>query len=99
MEAMTSFGFTVQREQLTVTKEGKRFFGTLDLVSTLADGVTLSVGIRNSVDKSFPIGFCAGSRVLVCDNLAFHGELLVTRKHTKHGATRFGLDIDHAVES
>jgi hypothetical protein len=97
MDTMRDFGFDVRREQLTVAKEGKRFFGTLDLASTLADGVTLSVGIRNSVDKSFPIGFVAGSRVLVCDNLSFYGDLLVTRKHTKHGALRFGIDIGEAV--
>ena len=42
----------------------------------------LSVGVRNSVDKSFPLGFAAGSRVFVCDNLAFRSELLVRRKHT-----------------
>lgn len=96
-EAMDAFGFTVQREQLTVAKEGKRFFGTLDLVSDLAEGVTLAVGIRNSVDKTFPIGFAAGSRVICCSNLAFHGELLIARKHTKHGALRFANDIDVAV--
>lgn len=92
-----SSGFTVQREQLAVTKQGNRFFGTIDLASNLADGVSLSVGIRNSMDKSFPIGFAAGSRVLVCDNLAFHGDLLVSRKHTKNGIIRFADDIKGAV--
>lgn len=95
--AIEGFGFKISRTQLSVAKEGNRFFGTIDLVSVLVDGVTLSVGLRNSVDKSFPIGFCAGSRVLVCDNLAFHGDLLVSRKHTKHGALRFTEDINGAV--
>lgn len=96
-DAMDEFGFSIRREHLSVTKEGKRFFGTLDLVSPLTEGVTLSVGLRNSFDKTFAIGFCAGSRVLVCDNLCFSGELLIARKHTKHGGTRFGVDINHAV--
>lgn len=90
-------GFTIERHQLAVSNEGKRFFGTLDLQSKLADGISLAVGIRNSVDKSFPIGFVAGSRVFVCDNLAFTSDILVRRKHTKHGIVRFGSDIQEAV--
>ena len=41
-----------------------------------------TVGLRNSADKSFPIGVAIGSRVTVCDNLAYYGEHIVTRKHT-----------------
>src|SRR3954468_20151647 len=48
-------------------------------------------------NKSLPIGFCAGSRVFVCDNLAFRSELLVTRKHTRFGDRRFREAISHAV--
>jgi hypothetical protein len=33
----------------------------------LCPGVSLAVGIRNSWDQSFPLGFCAGARVFVCD--------------------------------
>jgi hypothetical protein len=90
-------GFIIERQQLAVSREGSRFFGTVDLQSRLAEGINLAVGIRNSIDKSFPIGFVAGSRVMVCENLAFAGELLVTRKHTKHGSLRFGSDIQEAV--
>jgi hypothetical protein len=90
-------GLTVAKQQLAVSRDGARFFGTLDLVSELAVGVRLSVGVRNSVDKSFPIGFCAGSRVLVCENLAFSAELLVRRKHTRHGEQRFAADIAAAM--
>ena len=74
-------------------------FSTMDLSTPLADGVTLAVGVRNSSDKSFPLGFCAGSRVFVCDNLAFRSELLVRRKHTRHGNERFREAIAQAVGS
>jgi hypothetical protein len=41
-----------------------------------------TVGLRNSHDKSFPIGIAFGSRVFVCDNTAFVGEHVIQRKHT-----------------
>jgi hypothetical protein len=55
------------------------------------------VGVRNSVDKSFPLGFCAGARVFICDNLAFRSELLVKRPHTINGERRFNQAIAEAV--
>jgi hypothetical protein len=76
-----------------------RFFGTLDLATPLTpDGsVTLAVGIRNSIDKTFPMGFCAGSRVFICDNLAFRSDLMVRRKHSPQGIANFSNDIAGAV--
>lgn len=90
-------GYQVQSQSLAVAHNGARFFGTLDLAMPLAAGVTLAVGVRNSFDKSYPIGFCAGSRVFVCSNLAFRAELLVRRKHTLRGMARFATDISEAV--
>ncbi len=96
-ETLGEAGFEVKREQLALARHDARFFGTLDLGTPLTEGVSLSVGVRNSYDKSFPIGFCAGSRTFVCDNLAFRSELLVKRKHTRHGELRFANDIAGAV--
>ena len=90
-------GFRIASEQLGLTRDENRFFGTLDLQNELAPGVTLSVGVRNSTDMSLPLGFCAGNRVMVCDNLAFSSELIVKRKHTKNGETRFREAISLAV--
>src|SRR5262249_21207388 len=59
--------------------------------------VKLAVGVRNSTDKSFPLGFCAGNRVFVCDNLAFRSELLIRRKHTRNGEKNFAAAIGNAV--
>lgn len=96
-ETLMDAGFLVERERLALSRNDHRFFGTLDLRAELAPGVALAVGIRNSTDQSFPLGFCAGSRVFVCDNLSFNAELLVKRKHTKNGQTRFGNDIVTAI--
>jgi hypothetical protein len=94
---LTEAGYEVRREQYGVMRDGSRFFGTLDLGTPLVTGVTLAVGIRNSVDRSFPLGFCAGQRVFTCDNLAFRSDLLVSRKHTVHGERRFVQAIASAV--
>lgn len=98
-ESLGEGGYSVASEKLAITKEGARFFGTLDLTAPLVPGVTLAVGVRNSVDKTFPLGFCAGSRVFVCDNLAFSAELMVRRKHTLNGAVNFRTGIAQAVFS
>lgn len=90
-------GYLVKKEQLGLSRGDARFFGTLDLGTALSDGVSLAVGVRSSTDKSFPLGFCAGSRTLVCDNLSFRSELLVRRKHTRYGEQRFAQAIAEAV--
>src|ERR1700689_469930 len=54
-------GYEVRAEKLAVARSGARFFGTLDLKTSVASGVSLAVGVRNSVDKTFPLGFCAGN--------------------------------------
>lgn len=98
-ETLHGAGYVIKSEQYALARNDCRFFGILDLQTPLAQGVTLSCGVRNSVDKSFPLGFAAGSRVFVCDNLAFRSELLVRRKHTLNGMRAFGTAISGAVAS
>ena len=43
-------GFAIEKEQLGMTKDGHRFFGTLDLRSELVPGSHLAVGLRNSTE-------------------------------------------------
>lgn len=99
LETLETSAFQVQGIQLSLSKDNARFFGTLDLAASVGGGTTLAVGVRNSVDKTFPLGFCAGCRVFVCDNLAFRSELLVVRKHTLNGIVRFQEAIALAVQS
>ncbi len=81
-------GFVITKSRLSVSKEGLRFFGVLDLQSHIGGTETLAIGIRNSNDKSFPIGFCCGTRTFVCDNLAFSAEIVISKKHTRFGEDR-----------
>jgi hypothetical protein len=72
------------REEYAVSSDGMKMFGVLDLETTF-DGCRFSVGIRNSNDKSMRLAVTVGYRVLVCDNMAFHGDFTpVLAKHSKH---------------
>jgi hypothetical protein len=75
------FGHEIVDEDYGVTPDGARFFGVLSLKSDYGEYED-TVGLRNSHDKRFPIGISFGSRVFVCDNLAFNGDHVIRRKHT-----------------
>jgi hypothetical protein len=89
-DTVSGGGFEITDEQHALTHDGNRYFGmfTLNPNSELAEGFMKNghkvvVGIRNSHDKSLSAGLVAGHRVMVCDNLAFHGEVTLARKHTR----------------
>jgi hypothetical protein len=97
--SLAAAGFEVRSTKFALSRGDARMFATMDLAAPMGSGVNLAVGVRNSTDKSFPLGFCAGARVFVCDNLAFRSELLVKRKHTRFGRDRFEEAICQAVRS
>src|SRR5207245_10779817 len=73
-----------------------RMFVVLDLELGIT-GVRFSIGIRNANDKSMRLAMCIGYRVLVCDNMAFHGDFTpVLAKHSKNfslvDAVSIGVD-------
>src|SRR5574343_1249091 len=71
----------IVEEHHAIMPDGMRYFGLFTLRSAYGDYVDV-LGIRNSHDKSWPIGFAGGARVMVCDNTSFNGEIVVKRKHT-----------------
>ena len=75
------YGHEVIAEHHGVTADGARYFGLLSLKSPYT-GYEDTVGLRNSHDKSFPISVGFGSRVFVCDNLAFIADQSIKRRHT-----------------
>jgi hypothetical protein len=79
--SLAYFGHEVVEQHFGVTPDGLRFFGLLTLKSEYGS-YTDTVGLRNSHDKRFPVGIAFGSRVFVCDNLAFIADHVVKRKHT-----------------
>jgi len=75
------FGHEVTDEHHGVTPDGMKYFGLISLRSTYT-GYEDTVGLRNSHDRSFPVGIGFGSRVFVCDNMAFMADHVIKRKHT-----------------
>ena len=75
------FGHELLEEHHATTPDGMNYFGVLSLRSPYGD-YTDMVGLRNSHKKQFPIGIAIGSRVFVCDNLAFNADHVIKRKHT-----------------
>lgn len=79
--ALGFYGHEIVDEAHAITEDASRYFGLLSLESDYG-AYADTVGLRNSHDKSFPIGIAFGSRVFVCDNLAFIGDHVIKRKHT-----------------
>jgi hypothetical protein len=79
--AVGMYGHEVTAEHHGITEDGARYFGLLSLRCTYTNYED-TVGLRNSHDKSFPVGIGFGSRVFVCDNLAFLAETVIKRRHT-----------------
>jgi hypothetical protein len=82
-DKLADAGYRFGTEKHALTKEGKRYFGLVELLSGQENEQhALVAGIRNSIDKSFPAAVAFGANVFVCDNLSFTGEIKVSRKHT-----------------
>jgi hypothetical protein len=79
--SLSYFGHKVREQHFGVTPDGMRFFGVLSLKSDYT-GYEDVVGLRNSHDKSLPVGVSFGSSCFVCDNLAFSGDYTIKTKHT-----------------
>lgn len=77
--------FDIASEQYGLWKDGARLFGFYGLENgSIHDDYSLTIGFRNSHDKAFSLSYACGSRVFVCDNLSFSGEVVFSRKHTKY---------------
>jgi hypothetical protein len=75
--------YTLIGENYGLARNGQQLFAVLKFQKG-DNGMALSVGFRNSYDKSMTVGLCCGASVFVCDNLALHGQIAVMKKHTKN---------------
>lgn len=94
---LSFYGHEVTEEHHGIAKEGDRYFGVLSLKSNYGDYCD-QIGLRNSHDKKFPIGIAFGSRVFVCDNLAFSADQVIRRKHTINAKHELPSLISKLVE-
>jgi hypothetical protein len=88
VNAIERAGFTIEQEDYAITKDEQRLFGLLNVSRPVVpDAPTfgvpalhrpkwnLLVALRGAHDQSISRGLAIGSRVFVCSNLCFHGDL------------------------
>ena len=76
-------GLKVVNQAHALGRDGDRYFGLLEVQNGQQHhDYGLVVGLRNSHDQTFPAGLVVGSGVFICDNLAFSGEIVLSRRHT-----------------
>ena len=93
---LSSNGLSVSGEQYEISKNGLQMFGSMS-ISTNSSVMVKEFGFRNSYDKSLPVGFVSGSKVLVCSNLMFRGDIILMRKHTLNVYSDFEKLLSQAV--
>lgn len=98
-DQLDDLGLNIVAKQFGLARDGAQVFATLDVEGKRAtpDGLGLSIGVRGSVDKSLSAGICFGSRIFVCDNLAFYGEVVLRRRYTENMLQRLQLDVKGAL--
>lgn len=80
-------GYEVVSEEYGLSKDNSKMFGVIRFHPHGHPEYTRALGIRNSHDKTLPVGLVAGLSILVCDNLCFGGAAKIQRKHTS------GIDL------
>lgn len=100
---LESRGLKVWKEEFGLVGDNKeRMFAVLDL--WLPEGLyrpdlTMSIGLRNSIDKTLAAAAAIGNRVFVCDNLSFSGEVVFSRKHTETIEQELPVMIGEALDA
>lgn len=76
-------GFEIVNECHNLAKQNDHYFGMFQVIHPNRVGSDRGtvVGMRNSHDKLFAAGLCAGEAPFICDNLIFHNDVVFTRKH------------------
>lgn len=102
-DLMNTQGIAIQDEAYGVLKDQEgipqRFFGILQV---RLDGINndqygLMIGLRGSYDQTLTRALAVGSRVFVCDNLAFSGEINASTRQTTHIADRIPIMLQNAI--
>jgi len=88
-------GLHFRKEEHALTQDDATYFGVFDLAGP--GDWAVSLGLRNNHTRRMSAGMAFGQRVFVCDNLAFHGEHEVFRRHTREILRDLGQEIEGAL--
>jgi hypothetical protein len=75
--------FSFHKEEYALAREGNQLFAVHSYKNSSTE-MGLSIGFRNSYDKSLSLGVAVGGSVFVCSNLVFNGDVTIFRKHTSN---------------
>ena len=94
-----SLNYTINEARYGIDKHGD-MFGYLKLDKDTERNGTFNhvIGLRNSHCQRFSAALAAGSSVMVCDNLAFSGDIEVGHKHTRHIMNKLPGRIDTMMQ-
>ena len=91
--------YYVDSKQFGLAREGQQLFGLMTLkkhdcdvidVEVVEDSIDLSIGFRNSYDKSMSVGIVGGAKVFVCDNMMMSSDAVkFMKRHTKNVLKEF----------
>lgn len=104
-DAIMSNGYAIHNEKFGVDQDGGKFFGLMEIAPAIEGEYLpaneseygLMVGLRGSYNQSLARGLAVGSRVFVCDNLAFSGEVTFKTRQTTNINDRLPALIGGAV--
>ena len=78
----SNLGLEIESERYGLNKAGDQMFALATLKTEREDN-GLSIGLRQSYNKSLALGVAVGANVFVCDNLCFSGDAFkVVRRNT-----------------
>ena len=92
-------GFTIQDEIHSLARGNQHYFGlfSVEHPNRVNSDRGCVVGVRNSHDKTFPAGLCAGDAPFVCDNLIFTNTIKLARRHTRNILNDLDFTINRAL--
>ena len=105
-DSIRSQGYAINDEKYGVDQDGGKFFGLMEIAPAIEGEFLgkddkefgLMVGLRGSYNQSLARGLAIGSRVFVCDNLAFSGEVSFKTRQTTNINARLPGMIHNAVD-
>jgi hypothetical protein len=97
--ALNKEGIEVGESQIVTTNDSQRLFGAVEVLLGGDKSFRMLLGFRASYDSSVSRGLVAGSRIMVCSNLAFTGSLgKVSTKQTTNITSRLPQIIQAGVQ-
>ena len=99
--------YQVADKQFGLAREGQQLFGLMSLepvhereehLSLREDRLDISIGFRNSYDKSMSIGVVGGAKVFICDNMMMHADAVqIMKRHTKNVLKEFDYMLYNSI--